>query len=178
MLGLFLGGIPLRNPVPGCFGFASDPRNPANLGQTTGRKGPFFEFKTERLGLWPGAPAAAQAGYFSYADAYYQASPPRFMGAGGVGDQPYAYFSSYGQRNNYNKYGAGDNQSLGVTAYYISTTPPQYHNPNSHQIISAGLDQKFGPGGQWLSQSAGAISKNGQDDQSNFNSGNLMSVGG
>jgi hypothetical protein len=167
----FLGGIPLRNPVPGCFGFASDPRNPANLGQTTGRKGPFFEFISERLGLWPGTPGGA-AGYYSCGDPYCLCSPPRFPN-----DQPYAYFSSYGQRNTYNKYGTGDNQSLGVTAYYISTTPPHYHNPNSHQIISAGLDQRFGPGGQWLSQNASLIAPAGRDDQANFNGGNLLSVG-
>jgi general secretion pathway protein G len=171
----FLGGIPLRNPVPNCFGFASDPRNPANLGQATGRKGPFFEFKSERLGLWPNTPGG-NAGYYSYGDVYCLASPPRFVGAGN-GDQPYALFSSYGMRNMYNKYGQNDNQSLGVTAYYISTTPPQYHNPTSQQIISAGLDQRFGPGGQWISQNAAAIAPNGRDDMSNFNGGSMMSVG-
>jgi prepilin-type N-terminal cleavage/methylation domain-containing protein len=181
----FLGGIPLHGATPGCFGFATDPRDPSKLAQTTGRNGPFFEFDTSRLGLIPNP--AGQNGYYSYFDPYSMNIPPHPQT-----DKPYAYFSNYGQRNNYNfptktGYPSSDCNTLGVTAYCSAVAPGiQFYNANSYQIISAGLDQKFGPGSfaspsspvLWTPQSAGSIAPAGRDDLSNFNSGNSMGVGG
>jgi len=168
----FLGGIPVHNP-PGCFGFSTDPRDPAKLSQTTGRKGPFFEFESARLGVWPLTQATAAANFYSYGDQYCQSKPPIFPD-----DKPYAYFSNYGQPNGFNKFGPGDCQSLGVIPYFQGVSPSRYYNPNSYQIISAGLDRKFGPGGLWPPPAGSPLWKQTPwlDDQSNFNSGNLMGV--
>jgi prepilin-type N-terminal cleavage/methylation domain-containing protein len=182
----FLGGVPSRGTSLTCGGFATDPRDPIKLSQSTGRKGPYFDAfsSSGRLGLWPSQ--GGTAGFFSYFDPYSQLSPPV-----APGDKPYAFFSSYGQPNgyNFNKYPplgsiSGDCPSLGVTPYYQSgSTGPQYYNPKSHQIISAGADRTFGPGSlppggaTWTPQTAGSIAAAGRDDQSNFSGGALMGVG-
>jgi prepilin-type N-terminal cleavage/methylation domain-containing protein len=45
----------------------------------------------------------------------------------------------------------------------------KYYNADTFQIISAGKDQKFGPGGNWTPQSGpGGTSPNGADDFGNF----------
>jgi hypothetical protein len=48
-----------------------------------------------------------------------------------------------------------------------------YWNPNSFQIISAGKDQAFGPGGLWGTNNP--ASGPGADDISNFSSSKLGS---
>jgi general secretion pathway protein G len=197
----FLGGIPVGAPPgfgtgnrnstipPACFGFATDPRDPAKLGQANGRKGPFFDFPPGRLGVWSNPNANGQAAlgacYFSFFDSYSNTpQQPK--------DKPYAYFSSYGAQNGYNtppvrKYGTvSDCDSLGVTPYVSSPAPLIFHNPKSHQIICAGADQAFGPGcfpaggGPFAYPfgSPASVDPNGfyKDDQSNFNSGNILSV--
>jgi prepilin-type N-terminal cleavage/methylation domain-containing protein len=176
----FLGGIPIgnvdatpfgkRNGPPGCFGFSTDPRDPVKLSQIKGRKGPLFEFDSSRLIYRP-----ASNGYYSYAD-------PHQTG------MPYAYFSNYGVRNGYNPYGKSDCISIQSwktppppppSPYFEASTPTmRYHNPESYQIISAGADGVFGPGGMWTAATAGSTADKGQDDQSNFNGGNKMGVGG
>ncbi|HZT83507.1 MAG TPA: type II secretion system protein [Gemmataceae bacterium] len=146
----FLGGIPTRNPN-GCLGFSTNPRNPAALSSPGDRIGPFYEFKGNRLADLKGN------GFFSYIDAWEKGTP----------GQPYAYFSSYKAAGGYNRYGTSDCPKLGVAPYAESLTPTvRYYNNQSFQIICAGADGVFGPGGA-LPPGMGAPPP-GNDDQSNF----------
>src|SRR5262245_36947772 len=119
----FLGGIPTANP-PGCLGFSTNERNPAQPGGD--RRGPFFEgfqANPNRLVQIHGN------AFYSYLDSY--------------GMKPYAYFSSHKDKKpgGYNRYGGTDCAALGVWPYAKELNPtPQYWNPNSFQIISAGRD--------------------------------------
>jgi hypothetical protein len=158
----FLGGIPAGGHVPGCLGFSVSPKNPAFPGGP--RKGPFYEFTAERLVQIHGNR------FYSYLDGY--------------GKKPYAYFSSYGRRNGYNRYFSLDRKSdcasLGVWPYAESLRgdSPQYVNPAKFQIISAGADGRFGPGTDltarspfsWTPETADQIPESGEDDQGNFHS--------
>jgi hypothetical protein len=158
----FLGGVQIVSPgppvTPGCMGFSSDNTNPAKL--TGDRVAPFYEFKSDRLVVLP-ANALNGNNYFSCLDPY-----------GNV----YAYFSTYKSRNGYNRYGTSDCPNLGVSPYIQSIqtppTPPlvMYWNPDSYQIISAGRNKMFGPGGLW---SPGNTNANGSDDLANFFDGLL-----
>lgn len=150
----FLGGIPAKaGRGAACMGFSTDPRNPATRGGK--RAGPFFEFPSSRLKDLHGR------GFFSYLDHY------------GPG-KPYAYFSSYGVTNGYNRYGSTDCPSLGVWPYARALQPkPQYINARGFQIISAGKDGVFGPGTDnpehvWLPDSPQGVPAEGKDDQANF----------
>jgi prepilin-type N-terminal cleavage/methylation domain-containing protein len=144
----FLGGA--RNANGAFIGFSTDTTNPMN-GSTTTRKGPYFQFDMKRIQAGPN-------GYPQYLDPY--------------GAQPYAYFSSGKTNNAYNAYvttGLGlDCPSLGLQPYYSSPNPNQYYNPSTFQIISAGRDKTFGPGGQWTPTTANGIAPAGRDDISNF----------
>jgi general secretion pathway protein G len=154
----FLGGM--VGPGPQLLGFSTNSQNPMLPGGD--RIGPFYEFQTGRLGVWPGTLAP----YLSYLDYY--------------GNQPYAYFSSYKAPNNYNRWGGNDCPSLlknlvppvsaGLVAYFDA--PGRFINPNSFQIISAGKDGFFGPGGGvWTPANASSFYPDpsiGRDDQSNF----------
>jgi hypothetical protein len=153
----FLGGIPQHGTSPGCIGFSTDPRDPAKLSQSKGRKGPFFEFPCHRL------ITRGQARYYSFADPYSKG-------------QPYAYFSSYGVKNGYGKYGSSDCSSLAVSPYFESTNLASYYNPTSCQILSAGADGIFGPGGLWTATKAANLAPAGRDDHSNINNGALMGI--
>jgi prepilin-type N-terminal cleavage/methylation domain-containing protein len=175
----FLGGIPIQpsgTSAAGCYGWSTDPRDPAKLAQTTGRKGPFFQFDSSRLvNTFHAAPNNT---FYSYIDPYSVKRQEAHW-------TPYAYFSNYGTANGYNKYGAGTSTTLaqsdctkiGALPYFSSTSPIQYYQPNGYQILSAGADGIFGPGGQWTPATAGG-NKNGADDQCNFNNGNVMGTGG
>ncbi len=148
----FLGGIPASAALtgaPGVTGFSTNPLNPAyQVGQNGATvKGPFFEFKADRL-----VDLSGGQGFYSYLDAY--------------GKQPFAYFSNYGKRNLYNNYyayknaagtiiaGGSDCSNLSVWPYaeaWQSATNPtypymRYQKPDAFQIISAGEDLTFGPG--------------------------------
>jgi len=84
----------------------------------------------------------------------------------------YAYYSAWTGPNQYNiytaKYGS-DCQSLGVAPYYSGVaTNPQYYNPSTYQLISAGYNKLFGPGGAWTPAGAQTIGNNGADDMTNF----------
>jgi prepilin-type N-terminal cleavage/methylation domain-containing protein len=165
----FLGGIQNSSPTPHCLGFSTNEKNPAQL--TGARIGPFYEFKSSQLILIPWRInvetevlplLVGSNGYYSYLDPY--------------GSQPYAYYSSYGIRNGYNRYyafgwapGGGPGSSPGgvdgdcTTLYgdpwpycdrpfqdgYTNLPVPdvEYYNPTTFQIVSAGRDQQFGPGG-------------------------------
>ena len=147
----FLGGIPTKdsNGNFGCTGFSSNPGNPTEVGGK--RIPPHVEFAPGQLyQRISGSP------FLSYQDRW------------GKG-QPYVYFSSGKQRNGYDSLGAAfPDTTLGVSPYYTAPVNGvnQYLNPNSCQIISAGRDGAFGPGGQW-DQAVGAGGA-GKDDQSNF----------
>jgi general secretion pathway protein G len=112
----FLGGIqvPVTNASGTvtsfvCTGFSTNPLNPSDTTSTVSRNPPFFDFPDGRLVQFiPTNPFAS------------------FKDAVGDNPQPYAYFSSYGNTNGYNKYASNlfiipDNFSLVVT-----TTPTRW----------------------------------------------------
>jgi len=138
----FLGGLQQIGPPHGVHGFSTNPNNPMAPGGT--RKGPFFEFKSNRLE--PG-----NGGFMYYKDVF---------GA------PVVYFSSYKTRNGYNRYGSSDSTFISGGAYHDGAG--RYLNPDSFQIISAGKNKTFGPGGTWTVQQAAAIGPAGGDDFTNF----------
>jgi len=141
----FLGGIVSGSP-PAARGFSTNPRNPADGRQD--RIGPFFQFESKRL-------VQGGNGFYSYNDPY---------------GTPYAYFSSYKIANAYSRYGVSDCANLGVSPYIQSTTPTvTFYNPKSFQIISAGKDRTFGPGGLW-GPSNPPTNPAAADDMSNFSS--------
>ena len=186
----FLGGIPIQGTPAGCAGFSTDPRDPSKVvniptglpapnniypAQTANRKGPFFEFPSDRLYqrdmLFLTNPTVSNypIPFYSYADAHSNKSQKT----------PYAYFSSYGVRNGYNKYGSSDCPTLfyrppvapstaGIPIQPYFEAPGRYLNPTGHQIISAGADALWGPGGQWSTLTTDSIAIEGRDDQSNF----------
>jgi hypothetical protein len=126
-------------------GFSTNPANPTSAGGR--RAGPFFQFDKKRLvQRMKGSP------FSSYRDGY--------------GKNVYAFFCSGRAANNYGK----DCPSLKVAPYFKKGSDPvRYYNANTFQIISAGKDGIFGPGGAWLPASAAKdAGPNGRDDLSNF----------
>ncbi len=184
VLVFFLGGIVVPDPVtgvPSCTGFSTNPSNPSAHLKTGGAvaKPPLYEFDSSRLVLFQHGGSQPKVMY-SYLDTYGTTD-----GKGGyVSGTPYAYFSNYGIRNGYNKYastGVSDCSTLGVWPYaqgFTTALGGQYLNPSGFQIISAGVDGKFGPGSSsltapffWTPATAAGSSAsgpNGADDQSNF----------
>jgi general secretion pathway protein G len=188
----FLGGIPTAPILPGqpiafgCSGFSYLGSNPATPGGTS-RKGPYFEFKSNKLVQIHGADNSVNR-YFSYVDGYGNSSAP----TKGV----YAYFSSYRSPNGYNRYnallnaptsdcallgalqGAGSPNGIWPYAEFLGNTIPtcRFLNSSSFQIISAGADGLFGPGTDfssknpmaWTPSGASNIAPVGADDQANF----------
>ncbi len=117
----FLGGVPSATDPPACTGFSTVVTNPCKPGGE--RKNSLYDFNNKRLRRSP-----KNQGFLVYLDTYNQ--------------QPYAYFSP--GKSNYN---AGDCASLGVGPYYENISSNVFLKPNHCQIISAGPDGKFGPGG-------------------------------
>jgi general secretion pathway protein G len=196
----FLGGIQAQAQAafrlpPNCLGFSTNPRDPAYkdpANVTASRIGPFYNFAPTRLvkGVVDGGVSVpihpAAPFYHVYADVYSSTD--------GVGNllttvdelgrladgAPYAYFSSYKTSNGYNRYASIYNNSdcatLQVGPYWI--TAGKYLNPDSFQIISAGKNHRFGPGGgPWSPAIASQMYPDGlmitpggkgRDDQSNF----------
>jgi prepilin-type N-terminal cleavage/methylation domain-containing protein len=174
-----LGGVPASSTSGnGQFrmaGFSQNELNPAQAPASGGEKrdGPFYEFQSNRLKMMTSAIAGNTAGaqFPIYLDRY-NAQVNHAWGTG----TPYAYFSAYGSSagGNYSKYGGSDCPTLGVSPYFTATAPyMQYVLPNDFQIISAGNNGVFGPGGLWNpSAGLGAGGAPG-DDQANF-SKNLL----
>jgi hypothetical protein len=110
------------------------------------RWGPYFDFKTNRL--------QATTNFVRYLDPY--------------GTQPYLYFAcTTNAGNNYNTNPPDTNvQTNGqlVQPYYFGST---FFNPKGFQIISAGADATFGPGGSW-DPTKGYAPGHGVDDIANF----------
>jgi prepilin-type N-terminal cleavage/methylation domain-containing protein len=155
-----LGGIPASG-VPS--GFATNPTNPTMSASSTtsgNRKGPYFDFVQARLTLKSTdfAPnnTLINNGFFWYLDPYKQ--------------QPYIYLSSYAGGG----YQTGDiptTLGFGLTSNYTDSNTSTAINPRTYQLISAGRDGKFGPGGSWNPTTGYAITQplpDGFDDQANF----------
>jgi prepilin-type N-terminal cleavage/methylation domain-containing protein len=169
----FLGGIPVNNGGAfGTLGFATG-NNPTAFTSGGSVIGRFFEFPSNKLVQGPN-------GWLQFKDPW------------GI---PYAYFSSYSWKNP-NQYNRPQNMSYAApgglsgtggsdcptlpgtpSPYFLTLNPAaQFYNPNTGQIISAGPNQVFGPGGQWASQTA-APGGPGADDLCNFYS-NALGVAG
>lgn len=134
----FLGGV--KDGTNTCYGFSSNPKNPLApyvLGSGEVRKGPFFDFRPNRMG-----------GDGGYRDVY--------------GTKSFAYFSTSGSPGSYGNH-CGD---LGVTPY--TDASGAFVRPNSFQIISAGVNMRFGPGGPFPT-----TNPDGRDDMANFSSNKL-----
>ncbi|MBY0527745.1 MAG: hypothetical protein K2R98_30385, partial [Gemmataceae bacterium] len=134
-----------------CYGFSSDPKDPwkATVAGEI-RKGPYYDFKLNRL---KSVAHTSGSSALCYLDVY---------------GTPFAFFGSYGASNNYN---ANDCTTIGAKPYMQSAT--EYIKPESFQIISAGPNKKFGPGG--LYNPATIAATDGRDDVSNFATSNLGS---
>jgi general secretion pathway protein G len=159
VLVFFLGGARSGSVFNG---FATDPVNPMNPSSSK-RKGPYFQFDTNRLTAGPSGV------YLMYNDPYGT-------------NMPYAYFSSGKSANGYNPYPTLGPDCPSILAQNTTGTPAallpyfqtsgtvtQFYNADTFQIISAGKDGKFGPGGLWSPTSGPAgTAPNGADDQSNF----------
>jgi hypothetical protein len=112
-----------------------------------------MDFESSRCELLGGSP------FPSYLDSHSASSGKKV---------PFAYFSSYKRTNGYS---LTDNVSLGVAPYQESGAPlVKYVNPSSYQLISAGADGQFGPGGLWTPSS---VPPQGRDDIANFSDRNL-----
>jgi len=170
----FLSGIPNQD-APGAWGFSSNPSNPTDI--STGTKESFYQFETGRLFARPTSKMYQAYGekikFYSYQDPYSTGQPYVYFGAG---------------RNGYNDdVPPGDNPILMPTVKGLSgpycegamdaagklaaLQPLKYINPTRFQIISAGKDGLFGPGGPWAPAIANTYSKwypAGADDVSNF----------
>jgi prepilin-type N-terminal cleavage/methylation domain-containing protein len=145
-------------------GWSVNPTNPTLM--TGPRVGPFFEFPLARLGTYahPGTSqtTAVSAMFPSFFDPY--ATPS--IGKG----QPYAFFCSGRSAGGY----SGSCPSIGVSPYIQSNG--RFYNNNTFQIISAGKNMLFGPGGVWPNSTAAYATQGaGVDDLSNF-SGDLLGV--
>jgi hypothetical protein len=138
---------------------------------------PFYEFKSDRL-VRGGGPG----NFFSYQNAHKT--------------KPYAYFSSGKVPNGYNAYfdpkGApadrrSDCQTLGVWPYAETVTAAipannRYYNPNTFQIITAGLDGNFAVGTNltatpplpWTANTVTQFGRAIEDDYANFHSNKLV----
>jgi prepilin-type N-terminal cleavage/methylation domain-containing protein len=166
----FLGGIQvLSQPgnVPTCIGFATDARNPTSLSNAANNYAPLYEFPSTRL----------KTVTRNYPAPYNQNPFVVFKDPFGA-DVPYIYYSSYGTRNGYlppdcaSQVGPSSLQTM--SPYYEATSPIRvYLNPNTFQIISAGPDGDFGPGGYW-NPGLNPVDPYTKDNQSNFNNGGLM----
>jgi len=129
-----------------CYGFSSNPTNPMQA-PTAG--------EVRRGPFFDFNATRLISGYGGYLDIY--------------GVQPYAYYSTTGTINSYNP---GD---CSLTSPYFYSAG-NYVKPDSFQIISAGANMQFGPGGQWTPGSSPAVGTAGGDDIANFSTGRLSNL--
>lgn len=142
----FLGGPPIGGGQPGLQGgFSNNPVNPVDPNTPSRKK--YFDFETGRLTNRNGNP------FPSYLDAY------------GLG-APIVYFSSMNVSPRPNGYDTNPN-SLGVRPYIAQSAPTlKFYQADRFQLIVAGPDTVFGPGGPWVPGQVGTVQ--GADDLSNF----------
>jgi prepilin-type N-terminal cleavage/methylation domain-containing protein len=156
----FLGGPPIGGGQAGLMGgFTVDPTDPVG---GAGNRKKYMDFETSRLINRGGNP------FPSYVDSFDM-------------QQPFVYFSASGivVVNGQGRYGAGYDtmfflggvpqatNSLGIRPYVQTSAPVKYYLPDSFQIISAGADGQFGPGGLWASPNNVATGA-GADDFTNI----------
>src|SRR5262249_40418881 len=158
------------NNVFGFYPDPTDPMKPYQNGQQ--RHGPFFDgFTTDRLRVFAlgsqqevaKPPLPKRAIHFpSFVDYY--------------GKLPYLYFSS-GKAGNDSSNGAtaapteDPNTYMAVSPYQLAAT--KYAQPNGFQIVCAGRDNIFGPGGLSWSGGGGQLTPGGKDDIANFSATKL-----
>ncbi len=136
-------------------GFSNNPQQPfipGSPGET--RKGPFLQLTAKMYSTNP--PGKTANGQAWLVDVY---------------GTPYAIF--HGGKNGAYRTSGGTAQSFsnGTSTVAPYTRAGKFENPTTLQIISAGADKLFGPGGDW-----GAVNNNSQDDTSNF-SPNVLGAG-
>lgn len=150
----YLGGMPSGGK---CTGFSMEPVNPTIPAQQEPGKerlGPFYTFRTNKLAT------GASNTYLVYKDPY---------------DVPYAYFAPYGD-NGYFADAATEcanydgKNGLGSGPYAEATN--KFISPKLYQIVSAGKDKRFGPGGIWV-PSRGNPNGETADNLANFSSTEL-----
>jgi len=161
----YLGGMPVSTGTANTtVGFSRNPTDPTAAGGE--RIGPFYEFRSGRLVVGPSG-----AG-FQYLDPY---------------NKPYIYFGPAGVNRYFDPAGSalaetivpasGGNPAVVFYPYYdsnqtgVAVVPPpnnaRFLAPNGFQLISAGKDNDYGPGGPWnpLTGSGGGRTA---DNLSNF----------
>lgn len=120
-----------------------DGTNPANATPGSNKKGPYYDFPVKRL----------------------SGSPAQYLDPWGT---PYAYFAPTAATGTY---GAGQTYSPGGAISPFSSGGRAV-NQTGVQIISAGKNQAFGPGGAWTPGTGSYTqASNGGDDLANFNEG-------
>jgi prepilin-type N-terminal cleavage/methylation domain-containing protein len=157
----FLGGIPTQTGPNTCLGFSKNPKNPADFVSTTEKYGPFYDFQTPRLVHEPlSTPTAPAAGFFKYRDAYNNGQQPAY----------YVYLSPVNGKYNTDATFTVTDSRQGVVPYVLTTSPVvKFLNNDSFQIICAGPNGVFGPGGtNWSVANGYGKGLPGSDDLSNF----------
>jgi prepilin-type N-terminal cleavage/methylation domain-containing protein len=150
----FLGG-------PNNNGWMTDA--PYDAAAADAKPGPYFDFKPDRLAAGTGFGLASAAPVFL--DPYK--NPPAAPNG-----TPYAYLGS----TTGGKYPAVP--CFGVNPFMESAT--KFVNQGTVQIVSAGEDGAFGPGGMFVAGSGVYVDTgvpNGADDIANFNGGSKLGVG-
>jgi prepilin-type N-terminal cleavage/methylation domain-containing protein len=155
----FLGGLP-----SGAFqapnGFFNNPKNPTAPAGTSTDRAKFFAFESARcVNLHP------DNIFPSYLDAHAVDNDNVTKKK-----RPFLYFSAGKRPDGY----VNSNALFAVAPYFQSAGPPiKFHNSTSYQLISAGPDGEFGPGGLWTP--GGATHALAQDNISNFHDAKLGS---
>lgn len=153
----FLGGIQSKSPKA-CLGFSANPKSPTKLTANGNKLLPMYDFKAARLYQRGGSP------FFSYLDAYADDANT---------GKPYIYFSSGLAENAYNP----NYSQLGVKPYIRTTTPYiQFFSPKTFQLISAGEDLQFGPGGTYDPANP-VVPQQAMDDVASFVGGGTGLIG-
>jgi general secretion pathway protein G len=140
----FVGGPPNTgaNASAGLMGFSTNPLDPVD--KTNPNRVKFFDFDVGRLFNRAGSTGSL---FPSYHDVY--------------GQQPFVYFSSNKRSNGYDPAGF---PSLSIAPFAKDAAKTQFYMPDSFQLVSAGADGKFGPGGFWTEANASTIPVAGRDD--------------
>jgi prepilin-type N-terminal cleavage/methylation domain-containing protein len=176
----FLGGS--WNPTLGTtlvdrLGFSTNPIDPMNWTGSTGattRKGPYFDFPTNRLAILA-SDVQKNNPFPGFIDVYQQ-MPYLYFSASKLGND---YSTTYNIASNPQTPQAGTinitgtNVSFALFPFQVSgvvggSPPARFANANGFQIIAAGKNGLFGTGSLNWGSVGGVISQDGYDDMSNF----------